>query len=317
MKLDARRRASALWHGSVALVRAALAHSILQLAAALTYYTLLSIFPALIVVVSLLGLLGLPPETLESILNSVAERTQSQWAIELVSGVLDSVFQSATAGAFLSIGVLTALYSSSAYVRSFMWSSDRIYEVTTSRSYWRGLPIRIGLALMLILLFTLAVAALTFLGPFRAWAIRNLGLDPNVVDPWLWLASLLLLGIAVLMLGLLFKYAPSRRQPALWRLLIGASVTAVSLVLVSIGYGIYFVSFSSYNDVYGALGAALGFIVWAWVMNIAVLAGVEINRAIESRGAGDAADAADTVDSADQADAVDDPDAAGGAEGAD
>ena len=299
MKLDAQRKASALWHGSVALVRTALGHSILQLAAALTYYTLLSIFPALIVVVSLLGLLGLPPETLESILNGVAEKTQSQWAIDTVSDVLDSVFQSASASAFLSIGVLTALYSSSAYVRSFMWSSDLIYGVTTSRSYWRGLPIRIGLALMLILLFTLGVAALTFLGPFRNWAISNLGLDPSVVDPWLWLASLLLLGIAVLMLGLLFKYAPSRRQPALWRLLIGASMTAVSLVLATVGYGIYFVSFSSYNTLYGALGAALGFIVWAWVMNIAVLAGVEINRAIEFRGTGDAADAADEDGAAD------------------
>ena len=72
-----------------------------------------------------------------------------------------------------------------------------------------------------------------------------------------WLASLLLLSIAVLMLGLLFKYAPSRRQPALWRVLIGASVTAVSLVLVTVGYGIYFVSFSSYSSLYGALGTPL------------------------------------------------------------
>ncbi len=307
MKLDVRRKAGALWRESVALVRAALAHDIYQLAAALTYYTILSVVPALLVVVAILGLIGVSSETLDAILLEVLTTTKSDWAVDVVNTLLANVFTSSNAGVALGAGALTALWSASAYVRSLMSASGRIYGLKKRRSYLRGLPVRLGLALLLIFVLAAAVAILVLLlGPIRDWLTGALGIAESAAAGWVTLAWPLLLGASVFSLALLFKYTPNRTQPSLWRLLIGAGVTVVAWLLASVGYGIYFANFSSYNQVYGALGAAIGLLVWAWIMNIAVLVGIEVNRAIEQPwGGAKTADADDAAGEADAADAVD------------
>ena len=316
MKLDVRRKVGALWRESVALVRAALAHDIYQLAAALTYYAILSVVPALLVVVSILGLVGVSSQTLDAILTEVLATTKSDWAVEVVDTLLASVFSSSSAGLALGAGALTAIWSASAYVRSLMSASGRIYGVKERRSYLRSLPVRLGLALLLILLAAAAVAILVLLlGPIRDWITGTLGIAETREAGWATLAWTLLLGASAFSLALLFKYTPNRAQPSLWRLLIGAVVTVVAWLLASVGYSIYFANFSSYNRVYGALGAVVGFFVWAWIMNIAVLAGVEVNRAIEQLwGGAKAADADDAADETGEDDAADGAVAADGAD---
>jgi membrane protein len=176
---DEQGRTGALWRRALALVATAMRHNLPQLSASLTYFTVLSLFPALFVVVSLLGMVGIPQDTLHEVLNAVSEKTGSQWAVDLVSDVLDSIFASPSAGVFLGVGLLASLWSASGYIRSFMWSSDVIYEVTTSRTYLRGLPIRLGPAVVLLVMFTAAVAMVTFSGPLGRWATAALELDTS------------------------------------------------------------------------------------------------------------------------------------------
>jgi len=288
-KPDDQRRAVALWHRALALVGTALRHNLFQLSASLTYYTVLSLFPALFVVVSLLGMIGVSEDTLRTVLDAVAGRTDSQWVVDLVSEMATSIYASPNTGLFLSVGLLAALWSASGYVRSFMWSSDTIYEVTASRSYFQGLPIRLGLAVVLLIMFTAAVAIVTLSGPLGRWTAAALGLDTSDVSDLSWFAWPVLYCTAVLMLTLLFKYAPSRHQPAFLRLLPGAALTVIAWIVASIVFNFYLSHFASYNQVYGALGAAVAALVWAWILNIAVLAGVEVNNAFEPRNEGSAA----------------------------
>ena len=275
------RYALGAWHGALALLRAFLADEVMRLSAALTYYTVLSLFPALFVVVSLLGLVGLSSETLTQLLTAVGEKTGSEWVVDLVSGVLSSILDSRSTEIFLGAGIVLSLWAASGYVNAFMWASDCIYRPPARRSYWRGMPLRLGIAVLLLVLFTAAIAAVTLLGPLGSRIADAAGLESSQLFTLTESASPILFVAALLMLVLLFKYAPSRRQPPFWRLLPGAFAALILWVVVSLGFSFYLTHFGSYNRVYGTLGAAVAFLVWAWIVNIATLVGVEINRAVE------------------------------------
>lgn len=270
------------WHGLLALARAFLADEVMRLSAALTYYTVLSLFPALFIVVSLLGLIGLSPEALTQLLDTVGEKTGSQWVVDLVSGVLSSILDSRSAEIFLSAGVVLSLWAASGYVSAFMWACDCIYKPPTRRTYWQGMPVRVGIASLLLVLCTAAVAAVTLLGPIGARIAGTIGQETHWLFSLTQSASPILVVAALFMVILLYKHAPSRRQPSFWRLLPGALASLILWIVVSMGFNFYLSRFGSYNRVYGTLGAAVAFLVWAWIVNVAILVGVELNRALET-----------------------------------
>lgn len=296
MELDVRRQTQAVGARTGAQVNIVLSHSLPQLSASLTYFTVLSLFPALIVIVALLGAVGLPQSALRTILDGVAGTTDSQWVVDLVSGALASVFQASNTSLFLGLGVLAMIWTASAYVGAFAWACDRLYETEDGRPFWKSIPRRLVLSLLLMVLFAAAVAMVTFIGPLGSRLGDALGLRADRLVPSASLALPLLLAAGWVLLALLFKYAPSRRQPPLWRLLAGAAVTVVLWIVVSTAFSYYLSHFGAYNRVYGTLGALVAFLVWAWLLNLGVLVGVEVNRALET-GVRDDRDAlADTSD---------------------
>jgi membrane protein len=284
-----------VWHEAVTIVAAVLGHEITQLAAALTYYTVLSLLPALIVVVSLLGLVGLSSDTVHSLLDTLGE-LGSAWAAQAVSDVLDSVLTSQHSGIVLGLSLVTALWAASAYVGSFMAASDRVYEVARRLPFWKSLPLRVGLALLLLVLLSVTAAAIALVGPFARWVMDVSSIGPGPLHFWTWAKWPLLVALGLLIFALLYKYTPSRRQPALWWLLPGAAVGVALWIAASAGFSIYLGHFSSYNRVYGTLGAAVAFLVWAWLMNLALLVGVEVNREVEQRRLGSPREAAKSPD---------------------
>jgi membrane protein len=277
--------AARVWREVLSLVSTALAHELTQLAAALTYYTVLSLFPALIVVVSLLGLVGLSPDTVHTLLDTVGE-LGAPWAARLVTGVLDSVLRSQNSGIVLAVSLVAALWAASAYVGSFTAATDRIYEITVRRPFWKSLPLRVGLALMLLVLLSVTAAAVALVGPFGRWVVDVTSIGSGPLHLWTWVKWPLLLVLGLLLFSLLYKFAPSRRQPALWWLLPGAAVGIALWIAASAGFSLYLDHFGSYNRVYGTLGAAVAFLVWAWLMNLALLVGVEVDRDLEVRRSG-------------------------------
>lgn len=276
------RVAARWWRAVVALAGSALAHDLPQLAAGLTYFTVLSLLPALIVMVALLGVAGLSSDAVHTLLDTLGE-LGAPWAAQFVSAALDSVLSSQSSGLVLALSLLTALWAASSYVGSFMWAADTIYGVPERLPFWKELPLRVGLALLLLVLLSAAAAIITLVGPIGRWAAELSGIGAGLLHVWTWIKWPLLIGLGLLLFAVLYRFTPARHQPALWRLLPGAAVGVALWVLASGAFSIYLDHFAAYNRVYGTLGAAVAFLVWAWVMNIALLVGVEVNREIELR----------------------------------
>ena len=274
-----------VWREATSLVETVLAHDLPKLAASLTYFTVLSLLPALIVVVALLGIAGLSSDAVHTLLDTLGD-LGAPWAAQFVSDALDSVLTSQNSGVVLIISLVASLWAASAYVGAFMWASDGIYRVERRRPFWTSLPLRIGLALVLLALLSVTAAAVALVGPFGAWVRDLTGIGDGPLHLWTWIKWPLLIGLGLLLFALLYRFTPARRQPALWRLLAGAAVGVGLWVLASIGFSVYLDHFASYNRVYGTLGAGVAFLVWAWIMNLALLVGVEVNREVEERRGG-------------------------------
>jgi membrane protein len=268
-----------------ALVGRVLAHDLPQLAAALTYYTVLSLLPALLVMVSLLGIVGLSSDTVHSLLDSLGE-LGAPWAAQAVSDMLDTVLQSSSSGAVLTVGVVIALWAASGYVGSFMASSDKIYEIVERRPFWKSMPLRVGLALLLLVLLSLTAAVVGLVGPFGSWVADTTGIGTGPLHLWTWVKWPLLVALGLLLFTLLYQFTPSRRQPAPWWLVPGAAVGVALWFAASALFSLYLSNFAHYNRVYGTLGAAVAFLIWAWLLNLSLLVGAEVNREIEARRAG-------------------------------
>lgn len=269
---------------AVALLRAVLAHDLPQLGAALTFYTVLSLLPALIVVVALVGMVGLAPDTVRDLLDALGD-LGAPWAAGFVSDVLASVLASRNSGAVLVLSFLTSLWAASAYVGSFMAASDRIYEVPARRPFRTGLPLRLGLALLLLALLSATVAVLALVSPAGRWIAHATGVGGGL-PAWTGIRWPLLVALGLLLFSVLYKFAPSRRQPSIWRLTPGAAVGVALWALGSAGFSLYLDHFAAYDRVYGTLATAVVFLVWAWLMNIALLVGAEVNRALEAHRTG-------------------------------
>jgi membrane protein len=274
-----------MWCGARSLVQTALAHDLPKVAASLTYFTVLSLLPALIVVVALLGVIGLSSDAVHTLLETLGG-LGAPWAAEFVSDALDSVVSSQSSGIVLIVSLLGSLWAASAYVGAFTWASNTIYGATLRLPFWKGLPLRVALALLLLTLLTAGAAVITLVGPFGDWLFDLTGAGAGPLQLWSWIKWPLLIGLGLLLFTVLYRFAPTRRQPAIWQHLPGAAVGVVLWGVASLGFSIYLDHFASYNRVYGALGAVVAFLVWAWIMNLALLVGVEVNREFEERRGG-------------------------------
>jgi len=261
------------------------------MAAALTYYLVLAIFPALIIVAGLLGAVGLSPQQVDALLDAVAA-VGPDWAVGLVQGTLSGVLSARGASIALGAGVLLALWTASSYISAFLWAAEQM-EGRRPRSFLRQLPARLGLAVLLLLLLTACAAAIVVAGPFAKWLGDLLGLGDAVLTAWSWLKWPFLFGVAMLVLLLLYHAAA--RHGTRWRSEIAGAAAGVVIVLVgSAGFSVYLTHFASYNKVYGALATGIGFLVWAWLVNASVLLGFLAVGALE-RGATTKRDGASTA----------------------
>jgi membrane protein len=257
------------------------ADNITDWAAALTYYGVLALFPALIALVSVVGLFGDPEattDTLTQIVRDLGPRT----AADTFSGPIESLTSNrGTAGVLFVAGLLGALYSASGYVGAFMRASNRIYGVEEGRPFWKLRPLQIGVTLLMVLLLALVTVALVLSGPVAEAVGDAVGLTGTAVTIYGLAKWPVLVAVVLTMLALLFYVAPNVRLPG-FRWITPGSVLALALwVLASLGFAFYVSNFGSYDKTYGTLGGVVTFLVWVWIANIAVLLGVELNSELE------------------------------------
>jgi membrane protein len=250
-------------------------------AAALTYYGVLSLFPALIALVSLLGLV-VDRSTITRVLTQTISSIGPASAVNTFKGPIDQVTGNrGTAGLLLVVGIAAALWSASGYIGAFMRASNAIYERPEGRPFYRLRPVQLVVTLILELLTALVVVALIVSGPLATSLGNAIGLGSTAETVWniaKWPAMLL---VVMLMLAVLYYFAPNAKQPKFRWISPGSVLAVVLWVVASALFALYVANFGSYNKTYGALGGVIVFLVWLWITNIAVLLGAELNAEVE------------------------------------
>ena len=270
-------RAKSAWTTLRRTLREFLDKGITDWAAALTYYALLSLFPALIALVSLLGLFGDPRTTTESLTEIVAKIGPDS-AARTFEGPIDSVVSSGgTAGFAFGLGLAAALWAASGYVGAFIRASNAIYEAEEGRPFWKLRPLQLGVTLALVLAMALLALALVLTGPIVAAVAEPVGLSDTAVEIWnvaKWPAMAV---VFVLMVDVIYYVAPNARLRGFRWVTPGCLVALAAWAAASAGFAFYVANFGSYDKTYGTLAGVVVLLVWLWIGNLAILFGHLLN----------------------------------------
>jgi membrane protein len=246
-------------------------------AAALTYYGVLSIFPALIALVSIVGLVG-NPATVTNTLTDVISSIGPASAVETFKGPIEGITNSSgAAGVLLIVGIAAALWTASGYVGAFMRAANVIYEVEEGRSFVKLRPLQMLVTLVLVLLLALVLVAVVLTGPLADAVGSAVGLGSTAVTAWDIGKWPVLLAVVVVMIALLYYASPNAKLGGVKSILPGAVLAVVIWLVASAGFAFYVANFGSYDKTYGTLGGVVVFLVWVWLTNVAILLGAELN----------------------------------------
>ena len=281
---DRGQRSGRPWMATIKrLAREFTADAIPDRAAALTYYGVLSIFPGLLVLVSVLGFFG--PSTTGKVQDQVREIAPGQVG-EFLNQAIDQVRGNAgAAGIAAVLGVLVAFWSASAYVAAFMRASNVIFDVPEGRPAWKMLPTRIGLTAGVGLLLIVSAVIVVFTGDLARRAGNAIGVGSTAVTVWSIAKWPVLLILVSFMFSLLYWASPNARQGGFRWITTGGLIAVLIWLVVSGLFAVYLATFASYNKTYGAIAGVIVFLVWLWLTNLAILLGAEVNAELERRRA--------------------------------
>ncbi|HYN95795.1 MAG TPA: YihY/virulence factor BrkB family protein [Pilimelia sp.] len=248
-------------------------------AAALTYYGVLSIFPGLLVLVSLLGLLG--QGAIRDITANIEEMVPNESARETISKTITDLQGSQGAGLFAILGLVGAFWSASGYIGAFMRAANAIYDVPEGRPIWKTIPIRIATTAVIGLLLIVSILIVVFTGPVAEQAGEAIGIGSAAVTAWQILKWPVLILLVSLMFAILYWASPNARQGGFRWVSVGGLVAVLLWVVASLGFSFYVANFGSYNKTYGAVAGVIVFLVWLWISNIAILFGAELDAELE------------------------------------
>ncbi|WIE65303.1 YihY/virulence factor BrkB family protein [Curtobacterium sp. MCLR17_036] len=250
-----------------------------DLAASLTYYSVLALFPGLLAVVSILGLVSNPKDTVDSLLTIIGN-VGSKDVAELLREPVEGLVRSPAAPVTFIVGLLGALWSASGYVGAFGRSMNRIYNVREGRPIWKLRPTMLGVTVTTVVLLVLGLLALVS-GPLARSFGDLIGLGDVAATVLLIVQWPIMLVIAVLVVAVLYYWSPNVKQPK-FRWVSGGSILALLIwIIASVGFGFYVGNFSNYNATYGSLGGVIVFLLWIWITNNALLFGAEFDAEIE------------------------------------
>ncbi|MDQ1584783.1 MAG: rane protein [Actinomycetota bacterium] len=250
-------------------------------AAALTYYGVLAMFPALIALTSLIGLVGDPKKTTDALLGIVDTLGPASAVDTFAKPIREVVSQQNTAGVFLVLGLLGALWSASGYVGAFSRASNAIYEVEEGRPFYKLRPLQLLLTLVCVVLVAVVALSLVVTGPLAKAVGDAVGVGSLAVTLWDILKWPVMALVVSSIFSLLYFAAPNVKQPRFRWFTLGGFVALLLWVVASALFALYVANFGSYNKTYGSLGAVVSFLVWLWITNIAVLFGAEFNAELE------------------------------------
>jgi membrane protein len=248
-------------------------------AAALTYYAVLSIFPGLLVLVAVLGLLD--EETSENVQSTITGLVPQTDVRKIIEDAIDQVAQSPTAGLVAIVGLIGAFWSASGYIGAFMRASNVIYDVPEGRPIWKTLPIRIAVTALVGVMLVASALIVVFTGGLAKAIGGAIGLGSTAVTVWdigKWPVLLLLVS---LIFSILYWASPNARHGGFRWVTPGGILAVVVWLIASGAFGVYVANFAKYNKTYGTLATAIIFLVWLWLTNLAILLGAQLDAELE------------------------------------
>jgi membrane protein len=246
-------------------------------AAALTYYGLLSLFPALIAMVSLIGIFGDPKSTTQSLTEIITE-IGPQSAAETFKGPIESITKSSgTAGVAFVLGLAVALWSASAYVGAFTRASNVIYETPEGRPFWKLRPLQILVTLVLIVLMALLALGLVLTGPVVSAIAGPIGLSDTAVSVWNIAKWPVMAALFIFLVDVLYYATPNVKLRGFKWVTAGSLVAIIVWAIASALFALYVANFGSYDKTYGTLAGLIALLVWFWISNLAILFGHQLN----------------------------------------
>ncbi|WP_329138809.1 YihY/virulence factor BrkB family protein [Streptomyces sp. NBC_01476] len=247
-------------------------------AAGLTYYGVLAIFPALLALVSILGLLG--SSSIQPLIDNLAPLAPGA-ARDVITNALKQLERNqGQAVSALVLGILLALWSASGYIAAFMRASNAVYDIGEGRPVWKTLPVRLGVTVAVVLLLAAIAVGVVFTGTLADRTGQLLGIGHTGVTVWNYAKWPVLVILFALVIALLYWAAPNVRRGFSW-VTPGSFVAVLIWIVISALFALYVGHFSSYNRTYGSLAAVIIFLMWLWLSNTAILLGLEFNAELE------------------------------------
>jgi membrane protein len=250
---------------------------LMDLAAALTYYSVMSIFPGMLVLTALLAMLG--PGATQALIDNINSLAIGQGRDIIVNAIQELQRSEGLAGPLAVVGIAGALWSASAYVGAFIRASNAIYEMDEGRPVWKTLPLRLLLTIAMVVLLAVSAAGVVATGALAERAGQLLGIGETGVLIWEILKWPVIAVLVSLAIALLYWASPNVRHPKpgfRW-ITPGSALAVLTWLLASGGFAIYVANFGSYNKTYGSLAGVIIFLIWLWISNIAVLLGAEFD----------------------------------------
>ncbi len=255
-------------------------HQCTDLAAGLTYFGVLSLFPALLALVSILGLVGQSKKGIDALFAIVGQLAPGA-ALDTVKGPIEQLASNPATGLALAIGIVGAIWSASGYVGAFGRAINRIYGVQEGRTVWKLRPVQLGVTIATLVLVSLMAILLVVSGPVATAIGDALGLGNTVQAVWSVLKWPVLIIALVLLTALLYYATPNVRLPRFRMLTTGSIAAIIILGVASALFGLYVANFGNYDRTYGSLAGIIIFLLWIWIANVALLLGAELDVEVE------------------------------------
>ncbi|MEY2848476.1 MAG: hypothetical protein RI885_1141 [Actinomycetota bacterium] len=251
-----------------------------DIAASLTYFFVLALFPALIAIFSLLGVLGQGRAASDAILG-IVEAAAPGGTADLLRGPIEQFATSPAAGFALASGIVVSIWSASGYVGAFSRAMNRIYEIDEGRPFWKLKPVQLLVTIVTIMLMVIAALILVISGPVTDAVGEALGLGQTATVVWSIVKWPALVFVVVLVVAILYYATPNAKQPKFRWMSMGAFLAIVLLAVATTAFGLYVANFSNYDKTYGSLAGIIVFLLWVWIANNVLLFGAEFDAELE------------------------------------
>ncbi|MGW7456724.1 YihY/virulence factor BrkB family protein [Streptomyces sp. NPDC054797] len=244
-------------------------------AAALTYYGVLALFPALLVLVSLLGIAGESATT--QVLDNLRKLTPGS-ARDVITQAVQQLQGNTSVGSIVAIvGLAVAIWSASGYVAAFIRTSNAVYDMPEGRPVWKVLPLRLALTITLMILAVVSALIVVFTGSLARQAGAVLGVGDTAMTVWSIAKWPVLVLLVTTMISILYWAAPNAKGRGFKWITPGSLLALVIWMIASAGFAFYVANFGSYNKTYGTLAGVIIFLIWLWITNLAILLGLEFD----------------------------------------